>query len=62
MCHLLLLLSLPLHLIPLRSSLLDVVITFVGHLIVTLLQLSQPLLFLSQLLIAMPFFIRNGST
>jgi hypothetical protein len=56
MCHLLLLLS-P----PLRSSLSDVVTTFVGHLTVTLLQLSQSLLCLSQLLIVMLFFIWNGN-
>jgi hypothetical protein len=47
MCHLLLLLSPPLQLIPLWSSLLYVVIAFVGHLTVTLLQLSHQLLFLS---------------
>jgi hypothetical protein len=48
--------------VPLQSSLLDVVIAFVDHLTVTLLRLSQSLLFLSQLLIMMLFFIRNGST
>jgi hypothetical protein len=46
---------------PLQSSLLDVVTAFVGHLTITLLQPPQPLLSLSQLLIAMIFFIRNGS-
>jgi hypothetical protein len=56
MCHLLLLL------IALQSTLFDVVTTFVDHLTVTLLRLSQPLLFLSQLLIAMLCFIQNGST
>jgi hypothetical protein len=56
MYHLLLLLS-P----PLRSGLLDVVTAFVGHLTVTLLQLSEPLFFLSQLLIVMLFFIQNDS-
>jgi hypothetical protein len=56
MCHLLLLL------IALQSSLFDVVTTFVGHLTITLLRLSQPLLFLSQLLTAMVCFIQNGST
>jgi hypothetical protein len=45
-----------------RSSLLDVVTAFVGHMIVTLLRLSQPLLFLSQLLITMVFFFQNGNT
>jgi hypothetical protein len=61
MCHLLMLRP-PLRLVPLRSSFLDVVNTYVGHLIITLLRLSLLLLFLSQLLIAMLFFIRNGST
>jgi hypothetical protein len=35
---------------------------FIGHLTVTLLWLSQSLLFVSQLLIVMLFFIRNGNT
>jgi hypothetical protein len=57
MCHLLLLLRPPLQLVPLQSSFLDVVNAYVGHLIVNLLRLSLLLLFLSQLLIAMLFFI-----
>jgi hypothetical protein len=61
MCHLLLLLR-PLRLVPLRSSFLDVVDVYVGHLTVTLIRLSLLLLFMSQLLIMMLFFIRNGST
>jgi hypothetical protein len=62
MCHLLLLLSPHLRLIPLRSILFDVVTAFVSHLTVTLLWLSQPLLFLSQFFIVMLFFTRNDST
>jgi hypothetical protein len=60
MCHLLLLR--PLRLVHLRSSFLDVVNAYVDHLTVTLLRLSLLLLFLSQLLITILFFIRNGST
>jgi hypothetical protein len=61
MCHLLLLLR-PLRLVPLWSSFLDVVDVYIGHLTVTLIRLSLLLLFLSQLLIMMLFFIQNGST
>jgi hypothetical protein len=61
-CHLLLLLRPPLRLVPLLISFLDMVNAYVDHLTVTLLQLSLPLLCLSQLLITMLFFIRNDST
>jgi hypothetical protein len=46
----------------LLSSLLDVVITFVGFLNITLLLLSQSLLSFSHLLIVMLCFIQNGNT
>jgi hypothetical protein len=49
-------------LVPLWSSFLDVVNAYVGHLTITLFWLSLLLLFLSQLLIAMIFFIWNGNT
>jgi hypothetical protein len=55
MCHLLPMLSHPLRLILLQSILLDVVTVFVGHL--TVIRLSQSLLFLSELFIMMIFFI-----
>jgi hypothetical protein len=62
MCHLFLLLCPPLRLVPLRSNFLDVLNTYIGHPTVTILRLTLLLLFLSQLLIAILFFIRNGST
>jgi hypothetical protein len=61
-CHLLLLLRPPLQLVPLLSSFLDVVNAYVNHLTITHLPLSLLLLCLSKLLIAILFFIRNGST
>jgi hypothetical protein len=51
----------PLPLVPLRCSYLDVLNTYVGYLIVTLLRLLLLLLFLSQLLIMMLFFIQNDN-
>jgi hypothetical protein len=61
-CHLLLLLHPSLRLVPLCSNFLYMVNAYVDHLTVTLIRLSSLLLFLSQLLIVMLFFIRNGST
>jgi hypothetical protein len=62
MRHPLLPLSPPLRPIQPLSSLLDLVTTFDNLLTITLILLSHPLLFLSQLLIVMLFFIQNDNT